>query len=45
MNEPLFYEVDNFLSSVIKGEKTAVSGEQGGDAVELLLNILKNMVF
>jgi predicted dehydrogenase len=44
-DEPLFYELDNFLSNVIKGKKPAVSGEQGRDAVELALNILKNMVF
>jgi predicted dehydrogenase len=44
-NEPLFYELDNFLSSVIEGKKPAVSGEQGRDAVELALNILKNMIF
>ncbi len=44
-NEPLFYELDNFLNSVIEGKKPAVSGEQGRDAVELALNILKHMVF
>ncbi|MDR3256294.1 MAG: Gfo/Idh/MocA family oxidoreductase [Endomicrobium sp.] len=44
-NEPLFYELDNFLSSVIEGKKPTVSGEHGRDAVELALNILKNMVF
>jgi predicted dehydrogenase len=44
-NEPLFYELDNFLSNVSKGKKPAVSGEQGRDAVELSLNILKNMQF
>lgn len=44
-NEPLFYELDNFLNSVIEGKKPMVSGEQGRDAVELALNILKQMVF
>jgi predicted dehydrogenase len=43
--EPLFYELDNFLLSVIEGKKPLVSGEQGRDAVELALDILKNMVF
>jgi predicted dehydrogenase len=44
-NEPLFYELDNFLSTVGEGKKPTVSGEQGRDAVELALNILKNMQF
>ncbi|WP_374129238.1 Gfo/Idh/MocA family protein [Candidatus Endomicrobiellum agilis] len=44
-NEPLFYELDNFLSNVIEGKKSAVSGEHGRDAVELALDILKNMAF
>jgi predicted dehydrogenase len=44
-NEPLFYELDNFLNSVKEGKKPLVAGEQGRDAVELALNILKNMVF
>ena len=44
-NEPLFYELDNFLKNVIEGKKPSVSGEQGRDAVELALNILQNMVF
>jgi len=44
-NEPLFYELDNFLANVLQGKKPAVSGEQGRDAVELALNILKQMVF
>ncbi|MDR3195980.1 MAG: Gfo/Idh/MocA family oxidoreductase [Endomicrobium sp.] len=44
-NEPLFYELDNFISSVIEGKKPAVSGEQGRDSVELALNILRNMQF
>jgi predicted dehydrogenase len=44
-NEPLFYELDNFLGNVSEGKKPAVSGEQGRDAVELALNILKNMQF
>ena len=44
-NEPLFYELDNFLQSVSEGKKPMVSGEQGRDAVELALNILKHMEF
>lgn len=44
-NEPLFYELDNFLNSVIEGKKPMVSGEHGRDAVELALNILKQMIF
>jgi predicted dehydrogenase len=44
-NEPLFYELDNFLNNVIEGKKPLVSGERGRDAVELALNILQNMVF
>jgi predicted dehydrogenase len=44
-NESLFYELDNFLSNVSEGKKPAVSGEQGRDAVELALNILKNIQF
>jgi predicted dehydrogenase len=44
-NEPLFYELDNFLSNVSKGKSPAVSGQQGRDAVELALNILENMQF
>lgn len=44
-NEPLFYELDNFLTSIINGEKPNVTGEQGKDAVELALNILKNITF
>jgi predicted dehydrogenase len=44
-NEPLFYELDNFLSNVSEGKNSAVSGEQGRDALELALNILKNIQF
>jgi predicted dehydrogenase len=44
-NEPLFYELDNFLSNVSEGKKPAVSGQQGRDAIELAINILKNMQF
>jgi predicted dehydrogenase len=42
-NEPLFYELDNFLGNIREGKKPTVSGEQGRDAVELALNILKNI--
>jgi predicted dehydrogenase len=44
-NEPLFYELDNFLNSVSEGKKPLVAGEQGRDAVELALQIIQNMVF
>ncbi|MDR1400879.1 MAG: Gfo/Idh/MocA family oxidoreductase [Endomicrobium sp.] len=44
-NEPLFYELDNFLTSIINGREPSVTGKQGKDAVELALNILKNMTF
>ncbi|MDR2192590.1 MAG: Gfo/Idh/MocA family oxidoreductase [Endomicrobium sp.] len=44
-NEPLFYELDNFLNNISEGKKPIVAGEQGRDAVELALNILKNMIF
>ncbi|MDR3281885.1 MAG: Gfo/Idh/MocA family oxidoreductase [Endomicrobium sp.] len=43
--EPLFYELDNFINNIIEGRKPSVSGEQGKNAVELALNILKGMVF
>ncbi|MDR1695147.1 MAG: Gfo/Idh/MocA family oxidoreductase [Endomicrobium sp.] len=43
--EPLFYELDNFLNNIIEGKKPMVAGEQGRDAVELALQILKNMQF
>ncbi|MDR3111851.1 MAG: Gfo/Idh/MocA family oxidoreductase [Elusimicrobiota bacterium] len=44
-NEPLFYENDNFLTSIIEGKPPLVDGEQGRDAVELALDILKNIIF
>ncbi|MCL2798894.1 MAG: Gfo/Idh/MocA family oxidoreductase [Endomicrobia bacterium] len=44
-DEPLFYELDNFLNNIIEGKKPMVAGEQGRDAVELALQILKNMKF
>ncbi|MCL2485429.1 MAG: Gfo/Idh/MocA family oxidoreductase [Endomicrobia bacterium] len=44
-NEPLFYELDNFLNNIVEGKKPMVAGEQGRDAVELALQILKNMKF
>jgi predicted dehydrogenase len=43
--EPLFYEIDNFLTNIAEGKKPLVSGEQGRDAVELALNILNKMIF
>ena len=44
-NEPLFYELDNFLNNIVEGKKPMVAGEQGRDAVELALTILKHMTF
>ncbi|MDR3048648.1 MAG: Gfo/Idh/MocA family oxidoreductase [Elusimicrobiota bacterium] len=44
-NEPLFYELDNFLNNIITGKPPLVGGQQGRDAVEIALNILKNMVY
>jgi predicted dehydrogenase len=44
-NEPLFYELDNFLNNVIYNKKPIVSGEHGRDAVKLANSILKNMIF
>jgi len=43
--EPLFHELDHFLSCVEEGKKPVVSGEHGRDAIELASEILKNMVF
>ncbi|MCX5781176.1 MAG: Gfo/Idh/MocA family oxidoreductase [Elusimicrobia bacterium] len=43
--EPLYLELDHFLSCVNEGKKPIVSGEHGRDAMELALEILKNMVF
>lgn len=43
--EPLFYEMDNFLNNIIEGKKPSAAGEQGRDAVELALNILNNLIF
>jgi predicted dehydrogenase len=45
LEEPLFNELDHYLTSVIEGKKPTVSGEQGRDSVELALSILKNMIF
>jgi predicted dehydrogenase len=44
-NEPLFYELDNFLNNIIYNKKPIVSGEHGRNAVKLANNILKNMIF
>jgi predicted dehydrogenase len=44
-NEPLFYELDHFLTCVGEGKQPIVSGEHGRDALELALDILKNMQF
>lgn len=43
--EPLFFELDHFLSCVAQGKKPIVSGEHGRDALELALEILKNIRF
>ncbi|MCB4790747.1 MAG: Gfo/Idh/MocA family oxidoreductase [Elusimicrobia bacterium] len=41
--EMLYKELDHFLTCVIEGKKTMVSGEHGRDALELAHEILKNM--
>ncbi|MDD3052930.1 MAG: hypothetical protein PHG84_00845, partial [Endomicrobiaceae bacterium] len=43
--EPLFYELDHFLTCVGEGKKPIVSGEHGRDALELAHDILKNMQY
>lgn len=43
--EPLYKEVDHFLTCILEGKKPAVSGEHGRDALELAIEILKNIQF
>ncbi|MFA7675643.1 MAG: Gfo/Idh/MocA family oxidoreductase [Endomicrobiia bacterium] len=43
--EPLFYELDHFLTCVAEGKEPIVSGEHGRDALELAHDILKNMQY
>lgn len=43
--EPLYEELDHFLSCVASGKQPAVSGEHGRDALELAHEITKNIVF
>ncbi|MBN1621950.1 MAG: Gfo/Idh/MocA family oxidoreductase [Endomicrobiales bacterium] len=41
--EQLYKELDHFLQCVSEGKKAVVSGEHGRDALELALEILKNI--
>ncbi len=43
--EPLFHELDHFLTCVEDGKKPIVSGEHGRDAIELASEVLKNMIY
>lgn len=43
--EMLYKELDHFLGCVSEGKKAAVTGEHGRDALELALEILKNIKF
>jgi predicted dehydrogenase len=41
--EPLYQELDHFLTCVIQGKKPLVTGEHGRDAIELAHEIMKNL--
>ncbi|OGS17825.1 MAG: hypothetical protein A2219_08195 [Elusimicrobia bacterium RIFOXYA2_FULL_50_26] len=41
--EPLYRELDHFIACVSGGKKPLVSGEHGRDALELALEVLKNI--
>jgi predicted dehydrogenase len=41
--EPLFFELDHFLTCVAEGKKPLVTGEHGRDALELAFEILKGL--
>lgn len=43
--EPLYHELDHFLSCVSNGKEPSVSGEHGRDALELAQDVLKKMEF
>lgn len=43
--EPLFFELDHFLTCVSEGKEPLVTGEHGRDALELALEILKGIKF
>jgi len=43
--EPLYHELDHFLSCVQEGKQPIVTGEHGRDAIELGLEILNRMEF
>jgi predicted dehydrogenase len=43
--EPLYQELDNFLSCVAEGKQPAVSGEHGRDALELALEVTRQLQF
>jgi predicted dehydrogenase len=42
-DEPLFFELDHFLTCVSEGKKPLVTGEHGRDALELAFEILKGL--
>ncbi len=42
-DEQLFLELDHFITCVIEGRKPEVTGEHGRDALELALEILRNL--
>jgi predicted dehydrogenase len=44
-SEPLYQEIEHFLTCVIEGKQPAVSGEHGRDALELALEITRNIQF
>ena len=41
--EPLFFELENFLTSVSEGKRPLVTGEHGRDALELAFEVLKGL--
>jgi predicted dehydrogenase len=43
--EPLFQELSHFLKCINEGKKPMVTGEHGRDALELALEISKNIIF
>jgi len=43
--EPLFFELDHFLTCVSEGKRPLVTGEHGRDAMELAFEILKGLKF
>ena len=43
--EPLFFELDNFLTCVREGKRPLVTGEHGRDALELAFEVLRGLKF